>query len=193
MTSVLLWHKADIFQAERSLVISDVVFDKKMLTKEKLYCQMNEKLRYSAVCSALLNQGKVPALGFSRLSGYMCIVLFLCLKPLRVETWDTKSSDFLHWGGYKSQSEQHSTSQLPWSCQHSWTQTPACACTQQGCSLDNPSLHSWESFPVCTSILLPSGTSPAQPNTCVPPCLCWNSTSSIRLEVCIGNIPLYEN
>lgn len=37
-------------------VISDVVFDKKMLTKEKLYCQMNEKLCYSAVCSALLNQ-----------------------------------------------------------------------------------------------------------------------------------------
>lgn len=43
MTNVLLWHKADIFQVERSLVISDVVFDKKMLTKEKLYCQMNEK------------------------------------------------------------------------------------------------------------------------------------------------------
>lgn len=67
------------------------------------------------------------------------------------------------------------------------------ACTQPGRSLDNPSLHSWESFPVCTSILLPSGTSPAQPSTCVPPCLCWNSTSSIRLTVCIGNIPWYEH
>lgn len=77
MTSVLLWHKADIFQVERSLVISDVVFDKKMLTKEKLYRQMNEKSCYSAVCSALLNQGKVSALGFSRLPGYMCIVLFV--------------------------------------------------------------------------------------------------------------------
>lgn len=64
-------------QVERSLVISDVVFDKKMLTKEKLNCQMNEKL----CCSALLNQEKVSALGFSRLTGYMCIVLFVCLKP----------------------------------------------------------------------------------------------------------------
>lgn len=54
--------KADLFKAERSLVISDVVFDKKMLTKEKLYCQMNEKLCYSSVGSALLN--KVSALGF---------------------------------------------------------------------------------------------------------------------------------
>lgn len=65
-------------QVERSLVISDVVFDKKMLTKEKPDCQMNEKLCYSAVCSALLNQEKVSALGFSRLAGYTCIVLFVC-------------------------------------------------------------------------------------------------------------------
>lgn len=64
MTNTLLWHKAGIFQMERSLVISDVVFDKKMLRKEKLYCQINEKLCYSAVCSALLNKEKVSALGF---------------------------------------------------------------------------------------------------------------------------------
>lgn len=94
--------------------------------------------------------------------------------------------------GYKSQSEQHST---PWLSIILPTQldSDTCACTQQGCSLDNPSLHSWESFPVCTGILLPSGTSPAQPSICVPPCLCWNSTWSIRLQVCIGRIPWYEN
>lgn len=45
----LLHHKAASFQAERSLPISDVVLDKITLTKEKLYCQMNEKLCYSAV------------------------------------------------------------------------------------------------------------------------------------------------
>lgn len=39
----LLRHKAAIFQVERSLVISDVVLDKKMLTQEKTYCQMNDK------------------------------------------------------------------------------------------------------------------------------------------------------
>jgi len=43
LTNTLLWHKADIFQAERSLTISDIVFDKTTLTKEKLYCQINEK------------------------------------------------------------------------------------------------------------------------------------------------------
>lgn len=135
------------------------------------------------------------SLRFSRLFWYMCIVLFVCLKPQQLLTWDTKSSDFLQW----STSPKVSSTALhscPWSWQHSWTQTPACACTQQGCSLDNPALHSWETFPVCTSILLPSGTSPAQPSTCVPPCLCWNSTSSLkhfRLKVCIGNIPWYEN
>lgn len=45
----LFQHKAASFQAERSLPISYVVLDKKTLTKEKLYCQMNEKLCYSAV------------------------------------------------------------------------------------------------------------------------------------------------
>lgn len=78
MTSTLLWHKAHIFQAERSLVVSDVVFDKKMLTKEKPYCQINEKLCYSAACSALLKNEKVSALGFKQLFGYTWVFL-VCL------------------------------------------------------------------------------------------------------------------